>query len=287
MNLFKKDRHVMSDIIDLNTIINTIYTVVQKTNPNLILDKDKSYNKIKKYIQGVQINEEEGSKWFDIKMEESYKNNLVRKSNEIVSYNINFYIKIIEYFSNILGPKLMAFTKSEQNDYKDELFFSVTRIINDTTPQSSYLGITYRILDNTGNQVLKFKLSPYFNIYTQEYELTLGFTPKNAKDTFCLRLFTESISNLKSYFKCTMLSTMTIKFYKVLNIFFPDGLDEKRKFYDKDIEVLNNWLSEINKEYNAGIEINNKGIIISRNKKFKLSDITKYIPPINTYVFYH
>jgi hypothetical protein len=80
---------------------------------------------------------------------------------------------------------------------------------------------------------------------------------------------------------------MTIKFYQVLNYFFPDGLNKNRKFYKKDLDTISKWISNINKEYGCDISINDKGIILFRDKKFKLSNIKKYMPPISSYILTH
>lgn len=288
MDLINKNKHVMSDIVDINMIINTIYTIVQKTDDNLIFDKDKSYNKIKKYLEGNQINEEnefsdESTGFRKIKLIE---NSLIQNPNQIRRYNINLYIKIIEYLSLVLGPSLKKLIKSEENGYTDQIFFSVSRIINDVTPSCNYLGLTYRILDKDENQILKCKIAPYFNIYTQEYEIPFSFIVNDAKNIFCLKTFKESLSYLRSFISCMVLTTVKIRFYKILNIFFPEGFDKTRTFYKKDLETLTNWVEEVNKNSDADIIIDDKGIITARNKKFKLENIDNYIPPTSSYVFY-
>lgn len=291
MDLIKKDTYVISNIMDANMIINSVYNITKKNNKNISLDKDKSFRVIKNHLLRDLCwtceYEEDGDKWANVLVENAKTQGIIKNVNQIMHYNIEYYIKILDYIDNVLSSRLKGLTKSEKNNYTDQTYFSVSRIITDVTPQCNYLGLLYRILDKDQNQVLKFKFSPYYNKYTNNYEISVSFTPTKPSHVFGIQEFSESVSYLKSHFKCSMFSTMTIKFHHVLNHFFPEGFDKNRPFYQKDIETLNTYLFKINEEYNCGLIVDDKGIIIERNKSFKLGDIHKYIPPTSSYVLNH
>jgi hypothetical protein len=291
MDVIKKDTYVMSNIMDANMIINSVYNISKKINKNICLDKDKSFRVIKNHLLRDMCPtfecEADGNNWANILAQNSKEQGNIKNADQILHYNIEYYIKILDYINNVLSSRLKGLTKSEKNNYTDQTYFSVSRIITDVTPQCNYLGLLYRILDKDQNQILKFKFSPYYNKYTNNYEISVSFTPTKPSHVFGIQEFSGSVPYLKSHFKCSMFSTMTIKFHQVLNHFFPEGFDKTRPFYEKDMNTLNKYLAEINEEYKCGLVVDDKGIVTERNKSFKLGDIYKYIPPTSSYVLNH
>lgn len=278
-----KPTYIMSENKDISSFVASTYTVFNKIKENIGFDKTKSLNLLQMYLQGKQVHEEENDKW----AKHQIVQNSIKNPNQILRYQVDPYIEIYKFLINTLQPKLQTFTKADENKYSSQLYFSVCRIITDVTPSCNYLGLTYRLLDQNKEQVLKFKFSPFFNLHTQNWEVTFSYTPANAKDTIVLKQYAEWASGLAPYFSCSLYSTMTIKYYKIANLFYPNGLDKNRPFYAKDIQTLRTWIEDVNKKHDCQLAIDDNGIIISRNKRFKLSEITDYIPPMSSYVFKH
>jgi hypothetical protein len=219
IDLLKRNTGVMSNIMDIPMIINSIYKIIDKTTKNISIDKDKSISLIKEYLEENHVHEPEGSMWAELQLNAAKQNRLIPDTNQILYYTSEPYIKILNYIDNIIAPEFKLLTKSKKNKYTDQTFFSVSRIINDVTPKSTYLAITYRILDSDGNQVLKFKAAPFISTETNQFELAVSLSPTFAKHVFAIRIFADNVNDLKPFFNCSMFSTMTIKFYQVLNYF--------------------------------------------------------------------
>lgn len=276
-----KNAYVINNLVDANVLIDVTYNVNKST---LQLDKRKSYSLIQEFLQGKQPHESEEG---ELAINKSIESGLISNPNQIVHYKGELYVKILEHINLEISKRFGSVVKKAENRYTEQTYFSVCRVINDLTPPCSYLGLTYRILDPYDNQVVKLKISPYYNEYAQEYEVALGFGAKDPKHVFCISQVVESAPNLSPMIKRSMISTMTINFYRVLNHFFPDGLDKNRPFYSKDLETLRSAISQINQVYNTEIVLDEKGIIVSRNKNINLTDLKKYLPPISSYVLHH
>ena len=279
-----KNAHVINNLVDANILIDATYNTNKST---LQLDKSKSYSLIQEYLEGKQLHETEESYWPTTQIANSVEKGLITNPNQIVHYKGELYSKIIEYINLELSKRIGSVTKKSEHRYTDQTYFSVCRKINEVTPPCNYLGITYRILDPYDKQVVKAKFSPFYNQYTQSYEMAMAFAATDPTHTSCISQFAESVSYLSSAIKCSMITNLSVKYYKVINLLIPNGMDKNRPFYSKDLETLNSWISQINRQYGAEIVIDDKGIIVSRNKSVKLSDIPRHIPPISSYVLPH
>jgi hypothetical protein len=278
-----KPTYIMQQNEDISSFLASIYSIVDKANKNTTLDKAKSSSLLQRYLQNKEAHEEEGDKWTVAIIEK----NRLANPNQILRYSSEPYVEIIKFIDLHLSKNIKAFAKSEENGYTEQIHFSVSRTLTDVTPQCNYLGLIYRMLNKESKQILKFKFSPYFNAHTQKWEICTSYQPRSPEHTMAISVFNKCASNLSSFFSCSLFSTMTPKYLKVINFFYPQGLDKNRPFYAKDIQMLNECVTEMNKKYDCNLVINENGIIVSRNKQFKLSKITERIPPMSSYVFHY
>lgn len=278
-----KPTYIMQQDEDISSFLASIYSITDKIKENVSLDKTKSLNLLQGYLRGKEVHDEEGDKWATAIIKKSNFDN----PNQILRYSSEPYLELFKFIDLHLSWRIKAFARSQENGYSEQIHFSVSRTLTDVTPQCNYLGMIYRLLNEEDKQILKFKFSPYFNVNTQKWEICYSYQPTSPNHTMALGIFNECAPQLSPFFSCSLFSTMTLKYLRVANIFHPEGMDSNRLHYEKDIRMLKEWVSKINEKYACNLVIDDKGIIVSRNKQFKLSTITERVPPISSYVFYY
>jgi len=200
--------------------------------------------------------------------------------SKMVHYTIDTYLCLLEVLNNELSNQYELYFNCKENEFTTETFLYITKSPHEFCPED-FLSLVYRIKDKHNNQIFNLRLSPYISKETNEFELSYGFTVKQSNRPFAVTKMPSPIRSLKDYFEYSAFSPCYIKNYSLLNCFFPSGLDSSRKGYKNDLDNLKNWATKYPK---FEIEFDDNGIIISRNKQFKLSEITEIIPKVSSYV---
>lgn len=200
--------------------------------------------------------------------------------SKMIHYTIDTYLCLLEILNNNLHEQYQTYFDCKENNYITETFLYVTKPPHEYCPES-FLSLVYRIKDKDRNQIFNLRLSPYLSKETNEFELSYGFTVYQPNKPFAVSKLPSPICSLKEYFEYSTFSPCYIKNYSLVNCFYPTGLDSNRKNYKKDLDNLKNWAKNYPK---YEFEFDDNGILISRNKKFKLSEISEEIPKVSSYV---
>jgi hypothetical protein len=203
--------------------------------------------------------------------------------SQMVHYTMDTYLCILELLNNDLSKEYEEYFNCKENGYKIETFLYTTNPSHNYVP-NSFLSLVYRIKNKNGEEIYSHRLSPYLSLETNEFELGHGLKLYKPNKPFTVNKILNHISKIKNYFEYSTFSPCLIKNYNLINYFIPSGLDKTRKGYEDDLNALRKW-SENYPEYE--IVFDDNGIIVSRNKKLKLSELIKttdHLPRISSYV---
>lgn len=221
--------------------------------------------------------------------------NYFNQSNPIGYYPIDYYSFIIEALENYYYDILDSVAKFEENNYTVECFIKLCRSKTEFTPKISYknrlislnfLAVTLRVLDKDENQVFRCNLAPYYSSDTNKFEIIITYSTNNPKYVFIINTYNEFVKYLKPKYECSMFTRCIPKYYKILNLIFKNGFDKTRSSYKKDLLKLREWADSPHLQ-KYEMKFDEKGILVSRSKENKISDIMEYIPEISSYVLYH
>ena len=222
---------------------------------------------------------------------ESYLN----EKKPIGYYSLEHYLFIIECYEKYLYDILDDIAKFDDNKFTVECFTKLCRTKTPYTPTTIYkesnvyinfIAVCFRVLDESNEQVFRVNLAPYYSSETNKFEINITYSTTISKYVFIIGSYKEFVKNLKENYECSVFTRCTPKYYKILNLIFTDGLNSKRLGYETDLNNLRQWSDQSHlKKYE--IQFDDNGIIVSRNKTHKISNIMEYIPEISSYVLYH
>jgi hypothetical protein len=221
--------------------------------------------------------------------------NFFNKKKPIGYYALEHYIFIINCYEKYLYNILDKFVDFDKNKFKVECFIKLCRTKTPYTPTAIYresntyinfIAVCFRVLDESDEQVFRINLAPYYSSETNKFEINITYSTSTSKYVFVINLYKEFVKNLKEYYDCSVFTRCTPKYYKILNLIFTDGLNSNRLGYETDIKNLKEWANQSHLQ-KYEMKFDEKGILISRNKFHKISNIMEYIPEISSYVLYH
>jgi len=202
--------------------------------------------------------------------------------HNIVRYNTDVYLSVLNLIKSVLDKKYSVLFKCCENEYVKDTFFYCTNPPHEEAP-TAFLSIVYRISSKDGRRIFSLRISPYLSTETDKFELSYGLHTTYFTDSLEVLKGIET-SNYVNGFTCSTVTPCFIKNYKMLNYVFPDGLDTSRKNYLKDLSNLRDWCVRYS-QYK--MEIDDSGILVSRNKQLRLSGITEEIPKLSSYIITH
>jgi len=244
------------------------YNITKPTDCIMFL---ASFNFFAKDFQGINFNP-------------GLESQLIDKLSEcnVVRYSTDVYLNVLTLIKNSIDPKYSELLKCDKNGYIKDTFFYSSIPPHDEAP-FRFLSIMYRISDKDGRRIFRLRITPYISTETGKFELAYGLLSPH---------FLRSLAVLKDIknnehtgdFTCSVASPCNINEYKMLNYVFSDGLDPSRKNYLTDLTNLRDWCAKY-PQYK--LKINDSGILVSRNKRLKLSSITDPLPALSSYIITH
>jgi len=216
-------------------------------------------------------------------------------SLDLKSVSDQVYIVDAKYYLNILISLkgFLDFNSSTKCRTSNVLcYLSLCKHKHEHSPQIPYLGVRYDLFDNNGKIFFRAKLSPYYSLANNRYEINMGIVLKNSRDIFTMSTYTKYARTIQDI-HYTNLSPSHIYIHALDNKFFTAGLDTTHAGYSNDIQSLHLYAKQINSIYNdLDLSFNTKGII-SYNSNYKIKDIydstKKTIPyiPTSSYIINH
>jgi hypothetical protein len=240
--------------------------------------------------KGKRENKYEGDEYKCL-VPESYLN----KNKPVGYYSLDHYIYIINCYEKYYYDILNDIAKFNDNKFTVECFTKVCRSKTAYTPQTihrdssvfiNFLAVCIRVLDENEEQVFRINVAPYYSNETNKFEVVTTYSTNISKYVFVINSYKDFSKNLKDYYECSIFTRCTPKYYKILNLIFSDGLDVNRAGYETDLSNLKEWANQPHLQ-KYEIKFDKNGIITSRSKIHKISNIMEYIPEISSYVLYH
>jgi hypothetical protein len=240
-------------------------------------DKNEIYNKIIKPFESYSKNFKNIN--FVSKIGDSWCQG---RRNNVLYYSSEVYLILLDFIDKVLHPKWNEGYKCVKNNYTTEIIFELQRPLL-ISPPYHFLSIAYYIKDSDSNIIFRLRIGAFLSTETDELELYHSYhSIKNGFSHLLSNYINYGSEFFKDHFKVSLMIPCNMYYYQVLNLICPEGLDPTRKSFQEDINKLKEW-SE-GKPYN--LVFDDKGIIISRNKKIDLP-IEENIPEISSYICHH